>query len=354
MFAPRRKARHAGFVRRIMSRSVRIFSLVGIFALVPPVWAQSASPAKEWKLSTTLGPAYPQGKAGEVWARLINERSRGRLAVKHFPGATLAQRDPVREFVALRDGVIDLAVGSASNWSSQVKELSLVGLPWLFPDRAALERVLKSEVGARMSERIEAEGIVPLASVSDAFRELATKRPVHAPADLAGLRLRVPAASLLSVDTLIALGALPAGMSASDARAALGRGALDGEMLGVAAFSATRLYVSGAPHLLLWGGQADALFFAINRALWDALPESDRQLVRQAAIDAAHEAGALAQRQTDEAALAQLARDGAKVTRLTASGKEPFRSATRTVYDKWAAIVGAGLVRAAEVAVGSR
>ena len=337
-----------------MFRNVRIFALVGIVALATPAWAQSASPAKEWKLSTTLGPAYPQGKAGEVWARLINERSRGRLAVKHFPGATLAQRDPVREFIALRDGAIDLAVGSASNWSSQVKELNLVALPWLFPDRGTLERVLKSEAGARMSERIEAAGVVPLASASDAFRELATKRPVHAPADLAGLHLRVPTASLLSVDTLIALGASPASMSASDGRAALGRGALDGEMLGVAAFGAARLYASGAPHLLLWGGQADALFFAINRALWDALPEADRQVVREAAIDAAHEAAALAERQTDETALAQLARDGAKVTRLTPSGKEPFRSATRTVYDKWTPIIGAELVRAAEAAAGSR
>jgi TRAP-type C4-dicarboxylate transport system substrate-binding protein len=339
---------------RILSRSQRSFVLVGSFALMLPVWAQSALPAKEWKLSTALGPAYPQGKAGEVWARLINERGRGRLAVKYFPGATLAQRDPVREFIALRDGAIDLAVGSASNWSSQVKELNLVALPWLFPDRAALERVLKGDGGAKMSERIEAAGIVPLASVSDGFRELATNRPVHAPSDLAGLHLRVPTASPLSVDTLIALGALPAGMTASDGRAALGRGALDGEILGVAAFGAARLYASGAPHLLLWGAQADALIFAINRALWDALPEADRQLVRQAAVDAAHEAGALAERQTDDAALAQLARDGAKIIRLTTSGKEPFRSATRAVYDKWAPIVGEDLVRAAERAAGSR
>ena len=264
--------------------------MVGIFALALPVLAQGASPAKEWKLSTALGPAYPQGKAGEVWARLINERSRGRFAVKHFPGATLAQRDPSREFVALRDGAIDLAVGSASNWSSHVKELNLIALPWLFPDRGALELVLKGDVGARMSDRIEAAGIVPLASVSDTFRELATKRPVHGPADLAGLRLRVPV-SLLSTDMLIALGALPAGMSAADGRAALGRGALDGEILGVAAFGAARLYASGAPHLLLWGAQADALFFAVNRALWDALPEADREVLRQSAVDAAQEAG---------------------------------------------------------------
>ena len=338
---------------QIRFRNARSLALASLLVLAPPALGQGTSQAKEWKLSTVLGPAYPQGKAGEVWARLINERSGGRLAVKHFPGAALVQRDPAREFVALRDGAIDLAVGSASSWASHVKELNLIALPWLFPDKNALERTLKGDVGTKLSNRIEAAGIMPLAWVSDGFRELATKRPVHTPTDLLGLRLRIPI-SPLSNDLLLALGALPAGMSAADGRAALGRGALDGEILGVAAFRAARLYASGVGHLLLWGAQADALIFAINRAVWDALSESDRELVRQAARDAALEADALAHRQADDAALAQLALEGALVTRLTTSGKEPFRSATRTVYEKWAAVVGEDLVRAAEVAVGPR
>lgn len=340
-------------VLHIRLRNARGFAFASLLALALPAWGQSASQAKEWKLSTALGPAYPQGKGGEVWARLINERSGGRLAVKHFPGAALVQRDPSREFVALRDGAIDLAVGSASNWASHVKELNLIALPWLFPDRNALERALDGDVGAKLSSRIEAAGIVPLAWVGDGFRELATKRPVHKPTDLAGFRLRVPISPLAN-DLLIALGALPAGMSAAAGRAALERGALDGEVLGVAAFGAARLYASGVGHLLLWGAQADALVFAINRAAWDALSETDRELVRQAARDAALEAGAVAQRQTDDAALGELARAGAIVTRLTRAGKEPFRSATRAVYDKWAAVVGEDLVRAAEVAAGPR
>ena len=74
--------------------------------------AQSSTQARatEWKLSTALGPAYPQGRAGVIWAELIREQSGGRLNAKTFPGATLVQRDAAREFAALRDGAIDLAV----------------------------------------------------------------------------------------------------------------------------------------------------------------------------------------------------------------------------------------------------
>jgi TRAP-type C4-dicarboxylate transport system substrate-binding protein len=311
--------------------------------------AQGPSPAREWKLSTALGPAYPQGKAGELWATFIRERSNGRLAVRHFPGATLARRDRARELALLRDGAIDLAVGSASNWAPQAPQLNLIALPWLFPDLAAVDRALEGEVGERLSKGLESAGVVPLAWVSDAFHELAATRGVHAPGDMKGLRVRVFVSPLLN-DTLLALGALPAAMGPAAAQAALAQGALDAEELSVAALASTRSYAAGARNLLLWGAHADALVFAVNRGLWETLSEADRELLRQSARDAAAQAGTMARRQSDDASLAKLARDGVAVTRLTAAGKLPFRSQTRAVYDKWAAVVGEDLVRAAEAA----
>jgi len=332
-----------------VSRSVlhRVGCLALASLLTASACAQSAP--HEWKLSTALGPAYPQGRGGEAWAQLVKERSGGRLSVKHYPGATLVQRDPAREFAALRDGAVDLAVASASNWGAQVKELNLIALPWLFSDTKAVERALAGEVGTRLAAALETAGVVPLAAAPDAFRELATRRAVHAPADLAGQRLRAQLSPLLT-DTLLALGALPASMGTVEARAALAQGTLDGELISVGAFEASRLYANGIPHLLLWGGCADALFFVVSRKLWDALPESDRDLLRQTARDAAHEAAELARRQGDDDVLARLARDGAKVTRLTQTGKAPFQEKSRRAYDKWASIVGEDLVRAAEAA----
>ena len=324
-----------------------------VFLLAWSAHAQSPPAAREWKLSTALGPAYPQGKGGELWATLIGERSGGRLAVRHFPGATLVKRDPARELAALRDGAIDLAVASASNWAPQAPQLNLLALPWLFPDLAAVDHALGGEVGARLSRALENAGVVPLAWTSDAFHELAAKRGVHSPADMKGLRVRVLASPLIT-DTLLALGALPAAMGPSAAQAALAQNALDAEELTVAALASTRSYAAGARNLLLWGVHADALVFAVNRSLWDTLSEAERDLLRQAARDAAAQAGAMALRQSGDASLAELARDGVIVTRLTAAGKQPFRDQTRAVYDRWAAVVGEDLVRAAEAAVGAR
>jgi TRAP-type C4-dicarboxylate transport system substrate-binding protein len=317
--------------------------------LALPVHAQGSpeGTTTEWRLSTALGPAYPQGWAGKLWADLIRERSGGRLEVKVFPGAALVQRDPAREFGALRDGAIDLAVGSAAIWAVQVRELNLVALPWLVPDRDALDRLLRSDVAARLSAAVLAAGVMPLAWAGDGFRELATRRPVHLPAELNGLSLRAPYSPLL-IETLQGMGAAPRTLNAADAS----RGpALDGEETSVASYAAARLYVSGYSRLLLWGAHADALIFAIHRGVWERLSQSDRELVAEAARDAAQRASAMARRLSDRAALEELSRQGVTVTRLTPAGKQRFREAVRPVYDRWAAVVGADLVREAEAAV---
>ena len=209
--------------------------IIVALAFALPACAQPASDdgATALKLSTALGPAYAQGKAGEVWAALIRERSGGRIAVKHFPGASLVQRDPAREFSALHDGAIDLSVGSTLAWSMQVPELNLLALPWLIPDEVALDALLGGDIGGRLSARLEVAGVVPLAWAANGFTALATKSPVRKPADLAGLNIRIQSSPLVA-DTLAALGAASSAMSLADARAALARGALDGQEVTVA------------------------------------------------------------------------------------------------------------------------
>jgi TRAP-type transport system periplasmic protein len=320
------------------------------FAVASLADAQNAATAVELKVSTALGPAYAQGKAGEVWATLIRDRSSGRLAAKHFPGSALIQRDPTREFEALRNGSIDLAVGSTSVWSAQVPELNLLALPWLVPGDAALEALLAGDVGRRLAAQLEVAGVVPLAWMANGFGALATRSAVRKPADVDGLKIRV-LGSPVAMDLLAALGAQSSANAVVDARAAFSSGALDGQETSVAAYAASRMDTAGISHLLLWGAQADALIFAVNRARWDAWTESDRALVRQAATDAALAAAPLAHRATDESTLATLARQGVNITRLTPAGRDAFRAAAQPVYDHWTAVVGPDLVRATEAAV---
>ncbi|HTO50276.1 MAG TPA: C4-dicarboxylate ABC transporter, partial [Burkholderiales bacterium] len=104
----------------------------------PPAMAQTKY-APEYRLSTVVGTAFPWGKGGEIWGNLVRERTNGRINIKLYPGVSLVAGDQTREFTAIRQGVIDLAIGSTINWSPQVKELNLFSLPFLMPDYAAID-----------------------------------------------------------------------------------------------------------------------------------------------------------------------------------------------------------------------
>ncbi len=143
--------------------------------------------AAEYRLSTVVGTAFPWGKGGEIWANLVRERTKGRINIKLYPGVSLVAGDQTREFTAIRQGVIDLAIGSTINWSPQVKELNLFSLPFLMPDYAAIDALTQGEVGKDVFRILEKQGVVPLAWGENGFREVTnSKRPIRTPADMKG------------------------------------------------------------------------------------------------------------------------------------------------------------------------
>lgn len=327
-----------------------LFYITG--AAVLPVAAQTYKP--EYKLSTAVGPAYPWGKGGEVWAQLIKERSAGRINIKLFPGAAATAGDPAREFAALREGSIDLAIGSSLNWSSQVKVLNLFALPFFVGDTKALDALLRGEVGEAVIRKVEEAGVVPLAWGDNDFREVSTaQRTVRKPEDLAGQRIRV-SGSLLLDEALVALGAVPSRMKWLDAQKALLAGTLDGQETTVQAFIATRAHTLGQKQLTLWALAADPLIFAVSRAAWEGWTVEDRDVVRQAAIDAAAREIELSRRAAAAAESAigrELKGAGVSVLRLSPAERAALAAATQPVFDKWSGEVGADLVSRAQAAI---
>ena len=192
-------------------------------------FAQSTAAYKpEYRMSLVLGTAFPWGKSGEIWANLVRERTQGRINIKLYPGVSLIQGDQTREFSALRQGVIDLAVGSTINWSPQVRQLNLFSMPFLMPDFAAIDALTTGEVGAQLFKDIERAGAVPLAWGENGYREISnSKQAIKTPADLKGLKIRV-VGSPLFLDTFSALGSNPTPLAFSEVYQALQTGVVDG------------------------------------------------------------------------------------------------------------------------------
>ena len=326
-------------------------------ALAFTVTAPAQTYKAEYKMSLVLGPAFPWGKGGEIWASLVKERTQGRINIKLYPGVSLIQGDQTREFSAIRQGVIDMAIGSTINWSPQVKELNLFSLPFLMPDYAAADALTQGDVGKDIFKTLEKAGVVPLAWGENGYREISnSKLAIKTPADMTGLKIRV-VGSPLFLDTFTALGANPTQMSFADAQPALATGAVDGQENPMSIFTAAKLHNSAQKHITMWGYVNDPLIFVVNKEVWMSWTEADRAIVRQAALDAGRQEVVIARKglsEADRPLLKEVAALGVTVTQLTAAERAAFVTATRPVYDKWKNQIGATLVSNAEKAIAAR
>ncbi|MBN8557424.1 MAG: DctP family TRAP transporter solute-binding subunit [Proteobacteria bacterium] len=326
-------------------------------ALGLPTAAQAQNYKSEYRMSLVVGTAFPWGKGGEIWANKVKEKTGGRINIKLYPGVSLIQGDQTREFSALRQGVIDMAIGSTINWSPQVKQLNLFSLPFLMPDYAAIDALTQGEVGKEMFKILDKAGVVPLAWGENGYRELTnSKHPVRAPADLKGLKIRV-VGSPLFLDTFTALGANPTQMTWADAQPAFASGAVDGQENPMSIFTAAKLHNVGQKNVTMWGYVADPLVFVVNKDIWNSWTPADREAVRQAAIEAGKEEIAIARKglaEPGQPLLKDIAALGVNIVQLTPAEREAFVKATRPVYAKWKGQIGADLVNTAEKAIAAR
>lgn len=340
---------------------MKLKTILGLALATAALAFTAAVPAQtykaEYKMSLVVGPAFPWGKGGEIWANLVRERTQGRINIKLYPGVSLIQGDQTREFSALRQGVIDMAVGSTINWSPQIKELNLFSLPFLMPDYAAMDALTQGDVGKEIFKVVEKAGVVPLAWGENGYREISnSKLAIRKPEDMKGLKIRV-VGSPLFLDTFTALGANPTQMSFADAQPALATGAVDGQENPLSIFTAAKLHNSAQKHITMWGSVSDPLIFVVNKEIWTSWTEADRAIVRQAAVDAGKQEIAIARKgliEADRPMLKDITNLGVTVTQLSPAERDAFVKATRPVYEKWKNQIGAALVTTAEKSIEAR
>lgn len=301
----------------------------------------------EYRMSLVVGTAFPWGQGGQIWADLVRERTDGRINIKLYPGVSLVNGDQTREFAAVRQGVIDMAIGSTINWSPQIKELNVFSMPFLATNFAQTDALTGGEVGKKIFELIDQRGAVPLAWGENGFRQLSnSKRIVTSPEDLKGMKIRV-VGSPLFVDAFTALGANPTSMSWADAQPALASGAVDGQENPLSIFVAAKMDKLDQKYITEWNYMNDPLVFVVNKQVWASWTPEDQQIVRQAALDAGEQQIALARKPVKETILEM----GVGISQLTPEQLDAFKSATKPVFDKWVDRVGAELVEMAQQAV---
>jgi C4-dicarboxylate-binding protein DctP len=292
----------------------------------------------------------PKGRAAEFFKMRAENLTKGRVKVEVYPGSQLFK--DAEEFDALAKGQVQMLAPTLGKVSSLgFKEFEIFDIPYLFPTKASLQRVQDGPIGKGLLKRLEAKGFLGIAYWDNGFKIMSANRPLLAPADMRGLKVRIQNSKMVEMQ-MRALGATPQVLALNEAFQALQSGMLDGTEN-----PPSNMYTQKMYEVQKYAADTNHgyLGYAVvtNKKFWDDLPPDIRTLLEQALRDATRYANAISQQDNDDA-LAVIERSGkTRVAHLNDAQRKAWRQALAPVQKEAEARVGAELIKAInkEVAV---
>jgi tripartite ATP-independent transporter DctP family solute receptor len=138
-------------------------------------------------------------------------------------------------------GSLDLAIISNTVLGNLVKEAGLLDAPFLFRDPAAARAALDGPLGGAFAELIKAKKINLLAWGENGLRHVTANKPVRTPADLKGLKMRVPQSEIM-LGGMRALGADAGPLPFTQVHEALRTGQFEAEENPIVIIEASKFY----------------------------------------------------------------------------------------------------------------
>ena len=223
-----------------------------------------------------------------------------------------------------------------------VKEFEVFDLPFILPNKAALQRVTEGPLGKKLFDLLGPKGMTGLAYWDNGFKVMSANKPLRVPEDFKGLKMRIQSSKVLEAQ-MRALGAIPQVMAFSEVYQALQTGVVDGtENTASNEYSQKMHEVQKYTTLSDHGYIGYAVI--VNKKFWDGMPADIRTQVSQAMDDATKYANSISQSENDDA-LAEMKKSGkTEIITLTADQKAAWRKALQPVYDDMSSRVGKAVI----------
>lgn len=303
----------------------------------------AAQEAVTLKFGHTGAPDHHFQKIAEKFAELVAERTDNAVKIDIFPSDSLGKQMELVEGTFF--GTNDMVLTSDAVLSNFVPEVGIINLPFLFKDSAQVRKVLDGEIGQQLGKKIEDQGAVLVGWWENGFRHITnSKKPIESPADLQGMKLRVPEGPIF-VDTFTTLGANATPIAFTELYSALQLGVVDGQENPPAhiltqKFYEVQDYASKTGHIYL---SSPVL---ISRAAFDKLSEEQQQVLLDTGreLAAQHTEMVLA---AEDAQWAEIQEKGMKVNEVD---KQPFVEATKPVIEKYRGEFGPEIIDAIRAA----
>ena len=253
----------------------------GAALAVPLFVRRSLAGAKPFRISTPGSPDEWQSKALEVFKKDLDAAAPGQFDVQiHYNGTLFAQGT---EIEAMQRGNLEVAMVSPQDIASLIPEYSIFTTGYLMRDPKHLDAVYDGVIGQEYAARIEKDVQIHLVrSQYLGTRHLILRKPreVKTPADMAGVKLRMPGSETWQF-LGEALGAKPTPMAFEEVYLAMQTGTVDGLENPLPDAEAAKFY-EVSKQVVLTGHMVSNTFFAVAGAYWNALSADQRSAIEAA------------------------------------------------------------------------
>ena len=224
-----------------------------------------------------------QGEAIDTLAREVEKRTNGRIRIQNFYSGSLGGERESIEAVQL--GTQELATSSTGPVPNFVPEARILDVPFLFRDKAHARAVLDGPIGQELLTKFEPKGFKALAWGENGVRHMTnSKRPVNAPDDLKGLKMRTME-NPVHVAAYKSLGIVTTPMAFPEVFTALQQGTVDGQENPLSVIMAAN-FDQVQKHLTLTGHVYSPVVIVMNKGVWDKLSAGDKQIFLDSAKEA--------------------------------------------------------------------
>ncbi len=307
-------------------------------ASLPGRSAQAASDKTvTLRFSHVVAEQTPKGLAALRFKELVEQRALGRIRILVYPdGQLYGDHD---EMQALQLGAVDMLAPSLSKFGRiGFPEFELFDLPFLFGQVADVRRITQGPLGQRLLERLSRQGLIGLGYFDNGFKQMSANRPLLAPSDFAGLRMRVQASRVIAAQ-MRALGAQPVTLAFSETRRALETGVVDGTENPISNFWTQGMHEVQSDLSLTEHGYL-GYAVVVNQRFWQSLSAADSTLIGQALREALAYGNDIADAQNDKALAALRQAGTTRIHSLSPSQRARLRQTVEPVHAALASRIG--------------
>ena len=320
-----------------------VAAAVALTALLHPMNAAAADAPIVIKFSHVVTQDTPKGKAAEMFRKLAEEKTNGRVKVEVYPNSVLYKDK--EELEALQLGAVQMLAPSTAKFGPLgVKEFDALALPYLFNGYDQVHHTLQGPIGQGLMKKLESHGMIGLAFWDSGFKQFTGNRVMRSPADLKGMKIRIQSSKILEAQ-MRSLNVIPQVMAFSELYTALQTGVIDGDEQSTPNVWTQKLY-EVEKNMTLTNHGYTGYAVVVNRKFWEGLPADVRVALTSAMKEATTYANDVAEK--DNAAALTRIRDSGRVAIVAPTGPElaAWKQAMVPVHREVEARVGRDIIEA--------